>query len=312
MTGKFQGGLDPYIAHQIQSRDKTAVIKIEFLNFRSRYSSGLVIVVEGDDDKVIYSYWIARIRPLLPYEFFVCGGKRGVRQLRNALHIDKSGADKDTIFLVDRDFDDLYGFQSEERVFMLDRYAVENFLVERSVVEETIKVAIPSHGNPSLRETLCNRFENCYTDFLFASKELNRRIFIARRSGIDIDKEIPPYPSCVAEVRLDSVIAIGAKIDELIPFEHHVSNAEFNALAEEFEEFDPPTRYRGKYALKFLRTWLTLLTEEYRNPKLGYFPPPHEGASKIKQEELSLGSLAARSPIPAGLDQFLEVAEQGL
>src|SRR5579863_8331972 len=103
---------DRYVQAQIAARQRSAVIKIAFLNYRSQYPNGLLIAVEGDDDKVVYSFWISRITTDIAYEFFVCGGKRGVRQLRNALHKDLRRADKDVIFFVDRDFDDLIGFES--------------------------------------------------------------------------------------------------------------------------------------------------------------------------------------------------------
>lgn len=145
MSSNDHSSTDPYIAKQILARRAPAVVKIEFLNFRSLYPSGVILAVEGDDDKVVYSYWISRVRPELAYEFFVCGGKRGVRLLRNSLHADRSGADRCLGFLVDRDFDDLSGFLTEARVFMLDRYSVENYLVEASVVNETIRAAFPGN-----------------------------------------------------------------------------------------------------------------------------------------------------------------------
>lgn len=302
-------GIDPYVQDQILARLQPAVVKIEFLSFRSKHPAGLVFAVEGDDDKIVYSYWIARLRPELRYEFFVCRGKRGVRSLRNSLAKDLSQADADLLFLVDRDFDDLAGFRSTERVFMLDRYSVENYLVERSVVDECLKIAFPGHGDATVRSTVCDLFERQYAGFLRESKPLNQQIFVLRRLGADIDEKIPDSLACIAEVDLVTVQGSRASVAELMPIDAEVSSDLMNELRREFEKLDPALRYRGKYALKFLRVWLTHLVAEFRNAQLGLFPPSEQIASKVKHEELSLGALASRSPLPDGFVAFLETTK---
>ena len=300
--------VDPYILHQIVDRRQPAVVKIEFLNFRSKYPDGRVIAVEGDDDKVVYSCWIARLNSDLKYEFFVCGGKRGVRSLRNSLYYDRSDAGKELIFLVDRDFDDLDGFLTTDKVFILERYSVENYLVETCVVDESIKIAFPGHGNPGKRSEICDIFAARYLEFLEASKSLNRRIFFARKLKIDIDAQVPASLASIAEVRLTSINANAPSADEtlqIVPEPSAEVAAELNA---EFDKLDPAFRYRGKYALKFLVVWLEQLVHEFRDPKIGCFSPSQQSGSKIKHQELSLGALAYRSPIPEGFAQFLKDA----
>lgn len=299
------GGIDPYIKSQIEARTRPAVIKIKFLSYRSRYPDGLLIAIEGDDDRVVYSYWIRRCAPDLKYEFFLCGGKRGVRQLRNSLSADRSGADRDVFFFVDRDFDDLAGFDSCERVYMLDCYSVENYLVDLAVVEESIKCAYPGDGVPDTREAICSLFEGDYSRFLEVTTDINRHIFIARQLQINIDGLIPETLAEIASVKLGDITAIDKSPLDLIPVEIEANEDQIAELSVRFASLDPRSRHRGKYAYKFLRIWLDLLASEFRDSKLSFFAEHEKGAGKIKHDECSLGSLASRSAIPNGLSEFL-------
>jgi hypothetical protein len=152
--------MDLYIEEQIAARSAAAVSKSRLLNLRSRFPSGLIIAVEGSEDKVAYSHWITRIRPTLAYEFLVCGGKPQVRQLKNAALRDLGGLGKDVIYLVDRDFDDLDGFDNAANVAMTDRYSIENFIVDNEVLELSLRIAYPCNGHPALREQICALFDH--------------------------------------------------------------------------------------------------------------------------------------------------------
>ena len=297
--------IDPYILSQIAARQRPAVIKTKLLNFRSRYPNGPLFAVEGDDDKVVYSYWISKVSPGLAYEFFVCGGKRGVRQLRNAIHNDRGESGKDVAFIVDRDFDDLSGFESEDSVFMLDRYSIENYLVSRDVVDESIKIAFPGTGDPVARHAICCLFDDDYTAFLAHAAGLNKRVFIARRLRIDIDKEMPDSLTKLAKVKIGDVEGSGVAPEDALPFVTSLSIEELDTLDQEFSALDPARRYRGKFAIKFLRAWLNSLAEEFRNPERGLFPLDEQGKGTVKFDEMSLGSLASRTPPPEGFPDFV-------
>jgi len=303
MSGASEGK-DPYVAAQIAARQRSSVIKMKFLNFRSKFPEGQVFAVEGDDDKIVYSYWISRVFPSLAFEFFICLGKREVRNLCNSLHADLSGSNREIAYLVDRDFDDLAGFDSVENVFMLDRYSIENYLVERDVLSETVKVAFPGSGDPAHREALCEVFQKDYMRFLEIVAPLNRRVFFARKTKLDIDDLMPDSLSKLATVALGEVIPCEPPAEDAIP-PHEPRCAASEELHLEFDALDPPQRYRGKFSYKFLRSWLDRLSDEYRNPKLGFFPPQEAPTAKIKHDEMSLGALAYRSRLPHKLDAFL-------
>jgi hypothetical protein len=299
---------DPYIQAQIEARQRPAVIKIRLLNFRSRYPEGLILAVEGNDDKVAYSCWLEKVRSDLPYEFFVCGGKRIVRQLKNLLLDDMADAAREILFFVDRDFDELDGFRSTERVFMLDRYSIENYVVDKNVLEACLKVAYPGHGDPATRGVVCEIFASDYASFLTHTADLNERIFVARRSRYDIDSLMPDSIGVAAAVELGNVTGTGKSAADILPFPQEPSEADLQALKSEFSQLDPARRFRGKFAIRFLRTWLDKLAQEFRDPKTGMFPRADQDSGRIKHDEFSLGSLASKSEIPKGLCTFLSAS----
>jgi hypothetical protein len=63
-------------------------------------------------------------------------------------------------------------------------------------------------------------------------------------------------------------------------------------------------RYRGKFALKFLLKWLDCLAQEYVSRKTDLFSEI-DRAHTVRNNEVTMGLLASRSKIPAGLAAFL-------
>ncbi len=297
--------IDPYIQSLVAAREKTAVVKIRFLSYRAKYPDGILIAVEGNDDKLVYSYWIKRLDESLAYEFYVCGGKRQIAKLRNSLAVDRTGADKNVFFIVDRDFDDLSKFESVDRVFMLDRYSIENYLVDRSVVDETIRVAFPGSGDPVKRKTLCDLFDADFADFLGVTYEINLRVFVARRLSINIDDLIPTSLSMLACVDLGQVESCKLPASEALPLSLDFDTEMVEGLTKEFRDFDPITRYRGKFSYKFLSAWLSKLSDAHRRGAEQFFVDDPEERGKVKAQELSIGPLASRSCLPGKFDQFV-------
>lgn len=296
--------VDPYVASQIAAKAVPSVVKAKLLQVRSEFPVGLVIAIEGDDDKSVYSRWIAKLRPKLHYEFLVCGDKRQVKNLSNTLYRDVANLKKDVLCFVDRDFDDLDGFLDTRGVHMLERYSVENFLVERDVLDASLAVAFPCNGMPLLRSKICEIFEVDYEDFLNYTKELNKRIFVARRLKIDIEGLVPKSIDKYVSIEIGKISCVEHDIDKLIPFSRNPTVDEVAQLDADFERIDRRDRYRGKFAHKFLMKWLDKLVDEFKNPKLGLFGLLGSDG-KVDNRELNLGSFALRSPVPVGLDAIL-------
>lgn len=297
--------LDPYILAQVSARDRSAVVKIKFLNFRSRFPNGLVIAVEGDDDKTVYSYWINRVRSDIKYEFYVCNGKREVRNLCNSLLQDQSGQNYEVYYFVDRDFDDLDGFRATDRVFMLDCYSIENYFLDCEVIEETVRVAFPGSGNPEIRARIVELFSKDFNNFLEITSGVNRRVFHARKLGFNIDPHMPTSLAGLAVVNLGKIEPRVPPAEDALPLPPDACPETVRTLDTQFEQLEPNKRHRGKFAYKFLRVWLTLLAGEHKNNELGLFLKAESTNAKINHDEMSLGALAFRSRLPEGFADFV-------
>ncbi len=66
-------------------RGSGAVFKSRLIAFRARFPTKPVFVFEGQDDKIIYSQWVIKLRPDLVYEPFPCHGKKNVLWLRDSV-----------------------------------------------------------------------------------------------------------------------------------------------------------------------------------------------------------------------------------
>ena len=297
---------DAYVNSLIAAKDRPSVEKARLANFRSLYPDGPILALEGEDDKVVYSYWVGRAAPDFRFEMFLCGGKRGACNLKLALSRDLGGLSKNVAFMVDRDFDGLRDFIDATNVFVLDRYSIENYLVDEEALGKSIAIAYPLHGQPHKVEAIQNIFRSDYDCFLAISRELNLRIFVARQLRLPIDDIVPETITTFSSIRISNVNAKPCDFCRLLPLEPSPSEESLAQLSAQFKLLDPRTNYRGKFAFKFLRLWLNSLAEEYKDPSLGLFGGLATTGARVKHDELSMDALAARSSIPFGMLEFIK------
>ena len=295
---------DPYLARLKSARGSSAVLKLRLAGLRAELRDVAIIVLEGGDDKVVYCQWFRRVNADISYEPFVAGGKREIRKLKAALSRDLNGLNDGVYFMVDRDFDDLSGFVNDDNVFMTDRYSIENYLVDENVLVEILRTEFPCEGYLETRSRIVSLFSEIYDKFLVESKEINRRIYLARRAKIDIPGKITVRLSSIASVDLVSVAASVVPPQDAVPLSRSIEAAEIAAFNPEFEALDPRSRYRGKFALLFFQRWLERLVSECNQPEIGLFAAVASSA-KARQSELTLGNFAARSSMPLGLEDFV-------
>lgn len=290
------------------ARTTSAVLKAKLLAFKSGFPDALVFVFEGDDDKIVYGQWIRRIRPELRYEPFPCGGKKGVRDLKNAVARDLSGLGRRVFFFVDRDFDDFEGFLDTLNVFMTETYSVENYFVTEQMIEEILRDEFPCHARPELREFIGEIFRKDYGKFLFVTTELNRRIYCAKKIPIEIVKHLPTSLRDLAVVKIGNGSRSATPIEHAVVLGREPTIEEQDDLDAEFAELTPRARFRGKFALRFFKEWLTKLADEYVERDLGLFgdDPPVGG---VRRAEFVLSNFAAKSLFPADLPAFITSIE---
>jgi len=289
------------------ARESPAVLKLALAELRSSMPDVPIFAFEGVDDKLIYYQWIGRLRPHLRYEPLVCRGKTGVLALRSAVMRDVNGLERGVYFFVDRDFDDLRGHDPSQATFMTDQYSVENYLVTRTVVEETLKNEFHCEGQGQLRSDLSDKFEFLYEEFLNSTCEINRRIYLGRRAGRNFTKHFPEKISKIICFSMEGITPAGSA-EEIIQFTPDVSEQDCMRLFAEFDQLEPRTRYRGKFAFLFLVRWLEALVDEYNIRPAGVFGSV-EGNSKVRSSEFTIGGFASKALPPPGLSEFINTVQ---
>ncbi len=305
MDDASAGEADEYLDRLKSGRKSPAVLKLRLAQFRVTAPDITVFALEGDDDKVIYSQWIRRIRPTLQYEPFPCDGKAGVLMLRGVVLRDLGNLGKNIYFFLDRDYDDLRDVEHVQCIFMTDSYSVENYLVSEEVLVELLRNEFHCHGRPDIRESIRQVFSSAYDEFLVATREINRRIFVARRLGIKLKHQLPAKPNAIAHIELNRIRSLDKAPEEVVVYLTIATPAEFARLSEKFDSLDPRSRYRGKFALTFFQRWLSELADEFSTSKLGLFAGL-DVKSKVRISELVVSNFASKSELPIGLKDFIQ------
>lgn len=181
---------------------------------------------------------------------------------------------------------------------------------ERAILQPLdgcLKTAFALDGYSRFREGISQQFKKDYDAFLESTREWNREIFIARRLKVDIDDRIPKALDVIAKVRFGEIGAGSG--NPSLPLEGvEIENDDRKNLETLFEELVPRYRYRGKFALKFLRVWLESLIGELKSQETGSVTLPAGCQTTVEHSELSLGAFASRSLIPQGLTDHLPAA----
>ena len=295
---------DAAVAAMREARARPSVLKIELATLRSAVPDNVVFAFEGDDDKIIYRQWVQRVRPDLKYVSFPCRGKGPLLELRASLQRDKTGLSNGVFFFVDRDFDDLRGQADGDDVFITDTYSVENYLVDPSVISATLEIEFHCHDAPALRQQLIDQFQETYASFLSQTEEVNRRLFKARRAGIDV-KPLPKSISKLAKVGVRTVEKGTSEPDAIVVYEREPSPLSFEGLDDQFNALDGRFRYRGKFALLFMEKWLRELAAEAGSDTRGCFANL-KSKSSVRVAELTLNGFSSRSPLPTGFKEFID------
>lgn len=283
---------------------RPAVAKLALAKLRASFPDIPIFAFEGDDDKIVYSQWIGRIRDGFEYEALPCSGKMGVLQLVGVVARDKGSIGKSVYFFIDRDYDDYADCSVRENISMTDRYSIENYLVCVEVLMRLLRDEFHCHALPEKRREICELFEVAYSAFLQCTKNINRRIYVARRLGIKMARSLPSQLSALASVSLTSVKSGSGTPEGLVPFVEEPNADDIYKISSEFDAFDGRERYHGKFAFMFFRRWLNRLVEEFTNPELALFNGVLSESS-VRQEGLNIGNFASKSPFPTELVGFI-------
>lgn len=286
-----------------RNRKSPAVLKTLIINVRSREKFKPIFVFEGADDVGPYCAWIGRCNNSITFEPLPANGKDQVLLCRHNLSSSDDALRTGVYFFVDRDFDDLKGFEKGSDIFMTEAYSIENYLVSKQVFESILVDEFKCAGESI--DCALSLFSSIMGTFFEVMSEPNQRIFFARRLSIAMKGGIEEQIKKYVTIELEAVKVLASKdvLKLLIPLEREPSPKEVASLTLEFVELEPALRHRGKFVLAFFYKWLELLADERIKPKQKIFTyslRPHFSA-----QQLSMRSLATRSDLPRGLADFI-------
>jgi hypothetical protein len=298
---------DEYLDRLKYSLGASAVLKAELAELKSTSGDAFIFAFEGATDTIAYSHWIGKISPRLDYEPFICRNKNKLLQLLDSLELDLGGLAENVYFILDRDFDDLKGRRARSNVFMTDKYSIENYLICPILIDELLKVEFHCHGNRALRIEIAERFDALYCQFLAATAAINFRIFLARRLSIQQLGDLPSRLNEIANVNLNASDSTGDP-RVLVRLLREPSEEEINIHRPEFDQLDPKSRYRGKFAILFFIRWLSLLQAERNSKKSSMFGSLAQDDFAAKGN-FDFNLLAARSQPSNSFRKFIEDLE---
>lgn len=284
------------------SRGNRSVLKLRLINLRSRSPDYPLLVFEGDDDKIVYNRWLGRVNADMKYEAFVCKGKRAVSVVQDILRADAGNLSHRVYLFVDRDFDDAAKFVECDALFVTDRYSVENYLVESSVLSSLMRDEFPCNERPDLTEAVVSQYEIDYAKFLEITRDHNERLFKSIKLNVRLSEGLSDRVADYACVAVADMQPSTVNVDELIPSFSAVPQELDDRLREEFGSLDRRARYRGKNAYLFFSKWLSSLCDHFEQ-KTG----PFQDATlpgRVRRNELTIGTFAAKSPLPLGFETF--------
>jgi hypothetical protein len=291
-----------------KSRKRPAVLKAELALLRSALPKCIVFAYEGDTDKSVYAQWVRRVKNELVFEPFPCDGKKQLFLFRDMLDRDLGNLREGVYYFFDRDFDGMCGRELGSHSFITDRYSIENYLVDGAVLEELLKNEFHCHAKPEVRSKVVELFEDCLRQFLAVTKDLNFRVFLARRLKIEVLGGLPKKAKDIANVALLGVSKCHQDPCQIVRLAREPTTDEMSGLLREFEDLDARLHYRGKFAFSFFLKWLSLLAEDrFRDQPITF-----KGVEKKKAvnfNELSAAVMASRSPLPVGFFDFVNSIE---
>lgn len=299
-----QSSAELYLRDMKNARQSPAVLKTRLATLKSSSPKTTVFAFEGKDDKVIYYNWTKRVRNELKYEPFPCNGKKYVIQLINIIKRDLNNIGENVYIFLDRDFDENNELEDADNLYITKTYSIENLLINENTIDEILKNDLHCHERIELRSKAIELFQTLYSDFLQQTKEINYRLYFARRCKINLQKQLPDKANQLAQIRIDNIQSSLLRADQLVILSREPTQEEDEKYRLEFEELDPRDRYRGKFAMMFLRKWLQQLVDD-RNLPMAERKIFSTCKENVVANPITLDSLASKSDMPECFIEFI-------
>lgn len=162
--------------------------------------------VEDEDQENLYEIILRRMFPELKIaRIFPLGGKQAV--LDHVPRIDTGGTKPRSIYLVDKDFDDLLGAKVQKpMLFYLERYCIENYFTEPDAILEVVVESAPRLKRAEIAADL--DLPSKLVEFIESLRPLFQLFYCVQRFALGLKNcSLPAEKFCNARRRWDVDLA---------------------------------------------------------------------------------------------------------
>lgn len=178
-----------------RSAEALAVLDIFYDEFNDVH-----FFVEDEDQENLYEVILRRIFPELRIaRIFPLGGKQAV--LDHTSNPDTGGPKPRSIYLVDKDFDDLLGAKVQKQgLLYLDRYCIENYFADPEAILEVVVETAPKLKRSEIAANL--DLSTKLTEFMESLRPLFQMFYCVQRFELELKNcSLPAERFCSARNR---------------------------------------------------------------------------------------------------------------
>lgn len=293
-----------------QSRTSRVAVLHEFWTQYNPSQERVHAFFEGHDDVSFFSHFIERYLPNAARLYvYRCEGKARVYEAFTEITA-RHPSTRSVLFFVDKDIDDVLGaaWPTDPRIFVTDVYSIENYIVDRVVLQRLFRDAVRVAGVTFDEDLLLSHFDRELARFQRHMLGLMAWIILAKRSGarpnvanIDLSRLYGVNEACrvvrVSRSRLDHLTRVTG-----LPAGHHTVR-QLSQVTRELARLPAKRVVRGKFeAWFFVEFWKVFISQLRALAREG----GGDIAVKVTLERSSFCTmLKSYVDVPRGLHLFL-------
>ncbi|QWP75787.1 DUF4435 domain-containing protein [Lysobacter sp. K5869] len=258
---------------------------------------------------IIYDIWLRRISADLHWESLVAKGKANVLEFREMLLRDKTGLHACTYFIVDHDYDGLRDAEYGSDIYVAPFYSVENLLVNSQVLESLLRTDLNFILDPEQKRRLVAQYERVLNDFTNLVLPACYVLYGAVGQSVG-NVNISDGALSAIDISLNGVVVRDAqRLDSLVKTDRPVSDDAIEKARNFFGSILAQNWVRGKFVYIFFKIWVHLVYADIRSNQSTLVGGAVADLA-FSPASLDFRSLAARSPLPVGLEDFVMSSER--
>lgn len=253
-------------------REQATADCVAYTEFMLQYKKGediLYCFFEGFEDRTYYSIRIDNVSSVPAYNDYVCGGKDDVLKVYDLIKQNIHYKDVRTGFFIDSDFDNK---PVPNGVYKTPTYSIENLYTSQEAFERILIAEF------KIKKT-DNDFAKCVNNYLKLQKEFTEEILVFNswlacqadyrnengiKTRLNIDKKVKTVfeklvlPDLTAIRKLPE-IQTKSQLQTIFSEAPIVDDTKLETKLEEFRACNQAEKFRGKFLLKFLESYLCRL-----------------------------------------------------